>query len=135
MRPLYLLPRRFHPIFEEGQAAARLDRLTNPDRRTKALTEVADRRKDRDRQVRIATTMQIARERTAQRAATRSAHCPAAGSSPSLAAPPFEAAYVARWQRSKHEPEPVPWEKESQREAHAIELLAAAGRLPRRRAA
>jgi hypothetical protein len=131
MPTLYHLPRRFHPIFAEGQQTARIERLSNPDERTRILDQVAQQRAERDRQVKIATTMQIARESTA----TRSARCRPAGSSPSLAAPPFEAAYIARWQRSKGEPTPAWWQDEALREANAIVLLAAAGRLPRRRAA
>lgn len=131
MATLYHLPRRFHPIFEEGREAARIEREMNPGRRTQILSETAQRKAERDHRIKIAATMQIARESTA----TRSARCRPAESSRSQAAVPFEAAYAARWQRSKGEPQPAWWQDDAQREADAIELLAAAGRLPRRRAA
>lgn len=78
MGPLYRIPRRFYPIYEEGKAAARLERLQNPDKRTAILTEMTARRKERERQEKILRTMQMAREYVASRTPTNRAPFPEA---------------------------------------------------------
>lgn len=69
MAPLYRLPRRFIPIYEQARAQARADRLINPNLRTAHLEDLAQRRAERDRQAKIARTMAWAREYTAMRKA------------------------------------------------------------------
>ncbi len=78
MGPLSRIPRRYYPIYEEGQAAARTARLTNPDTRTKILDEVTARRKERDHQQKIERTMALAREYTAMRLNTNCSPYPGA---------------------------------------------------------
>lgn len=61
------VPKRFMPIFLEAQEQARIRREQNSDSRTAILAEIKAKRVQRDRQRKIDRTMQIARERTAER--------------------------------------------------------------------
>lgn len=69
MKPLYRIPNRFIPIYEEGRRAARREREQNPNRRTVLLDAVSAERKARDRRRKFERTMQIAREHTVRRKA------------------------------------------------------------------
>jgi hypothetical protein len=69
MKPLFRIPRRFYPIYEEGRLFARLEREMNPDPRSAVIADLKNKRDERDRNLKIERTMRIAREYTAARKA------------------------------------------------------------------